>query len=523
MTLKFRILLSCGSLLLACASAGLFGLYNLNQSINAYARTISEDFAQERTASLMLVNFKTQVQEWKNVLLRGKDPKQLDKYWAAFQVHASQVQASANGLTKSLPPGEARDLTEKFSRAHAKMSVRYQAGFEAFKASGADPAAGDVAVKGMDREPSELLLAAGSKIIEASGASVQRAEQGRERANALSLSLLICVAALGCMGAVMLARSIYREIGAEPSAARAVATQISAGNLAVRIDFQKAHSHSVMAAMSTMRDSLALLVGQVRSGSDSMALASTEIACGNVDLSQRTEQQAGALQQAAASMEQMGDAVNKNAEGALQAKQLALRACTVAAQGGAVVSEVVSTMLGINQSSKQIADIVGVIDSIAFQTNILALNAAVEAARAGEQGRGFAVVASEVRSLAQRSAAAAKEIKALISDSVGRVEQGNLQVARAGATMADVVAAIQGVSDIMGDISRASGDQSTSVAQVGAAVLQIDRSTQQNAALVEQSASATEALRQQADSLVRAVAVFKLAPGLGNVGGFALT
>ena len=522
LTLKARILLSSGSLLLACAGAGLFGLYNLNQSIDAYAKTISVDYAQERTASLMLVDFKTQVQEWKNVLLRGKDAMQLDKYWAAFQAHAGQVQASANRLAKSLPAGEARVLTEKFASAHAEMGVRYQAGFEAFKASGADPATGDAAVKGMDREPSELLLAVGSKIIEASSASVQRAEQGRDRANLQSLSLLLLVAVIGCVGAVMLARSIYCEIGAEPSAARAVATEISAGNLAVDIAFQKAHGQSLMAAMLTMRDSLALLVGQVRSGSDSMAIASTEIASGNADLSQRTEQQAGALQQATASMEQMGSAVNQNAEGALQAKQLAQRACEVAVQGGATVNEVVSTMLGINQSSKQIADIVGVIDGIAFQTNILALNAAVEAARAGEQGRGFAVVASEVRSLAQRSAGAAKEIKALISDSVRRVEQGNLQVARAGATMADVVAAIQGVSDIMGDISLASGNQSASVAQVGAAVMQIDRSTQQNAALVEQSASATEALRQQANRLVHAVGAFKLAPALGNGNGISL-
>jgi methyl-accepting chemotaxis protein len=243
-----------------------------------------------------------------------------------------------------------------------------------------------------------------------------------------------------------------------------------------------------------------------------VATASAQIAQGNQDLSQRTEQQAAALQQTAASMEQLGSTVKLNADNARQANQLALSASGVAVQGGEVVNQVVATMKGIQDSSRRIADIIGVIDGIAFQTNILALNAAVEAARAGEQGRGFAVVATEVRSLAQRSATAAREIKTLISASVERVEQGTAQVDLAGAKMAEIVGSVQRVTDIMAEISAASAEQSSGVNQVGQAVTQMDQTTQQNAALVEEGTAAAESLKGQAQQLVQAVAVFRLAP-----------
>ncbi len=266
----------------------------------------------------------------------------------------------------------------------------------------------------------------------------------------------------------------------------------------------------LIAAMAAMQKSLAAVVSTVRRNSDSVATASAEIAQGNGDLSKRTEQQASALQETAASMEQLSSTVKQNADNARQANQLALGASTVAAQGGEVVAHVVETMKGINDSSKRIADIIGVIDGIAFQTNILALNAAVEAARAGELGRGFAVVASEVRSLAQRSAEAAKEIKGLITTSVERVAQGAALVDQAGATMTDVVGSIRRVTDIMAEISSASIEQSAGVTQIGQAVSHMDQTTQQNAALVEQSAAAAESLKVQANALVQAVAVFKL-------------
>ncbi len=267
---------------------------------------------------------------------------------------------------------------------------------------------------------------------------------------------------------------------------------------------------ALLGAVSDMQTSLGQVVGNVRRNSESVATASAQIAQGNQDLSQRTEEQAAALEETAASMAQLSSTVKQNADNARQANQLALSASTIAIQGGKVVGQVVDTMKGIDESSKRIAEIIGVIDGIAFQTNILALNAAVEAARAGEQGRGFAVVASEVRSLAGRSADAAKEIKALIHTSVERVGQGTALVDRAGATMTEVVTSIRRVTDIMGEISAASSEQSARVAQVGEAVGQMDQATQQNAALVEESAAAAESLRSQARQLVDAVAIFRL-------------
>ena len=290
-----------------------------------------------------------------------------------------------------------------------------------------------------------------------------------------------------------------------------VANAVAQGHLNQTIDTSgKDEVAVVMQALDVMQTSLSQVVATVRQGSESVATASAEIAQGNHDLSARTEHQASALEQTAASMEELGSTVRQNADSAAQANQLARRASEVAVQGGAVVAEVVTTMHGINASSRKIADIIGVIDGIAFQTNILALNAAVEAARAGEQGRGFAVVASEVRSLAGRSAEAAKEIKLLISASVDRVAQGSVLVDKAGTTMAEVVAAIRSATAIMGEISTSSREQSLGVSQVGEAVIQMDQVTQQNAALVEQMAAAASSMRAQAQDLVDAVAVFVL-------------
>jgi methyl-accepting chemotaxis protein len=266
----------------------------------------------------------------------------------------------------------------------------------------------------------------------------------------------------------------------------------------------------LMRALDNMQSSLSTVVRQVRQGAESVASASAEIASGNMDLSNRTEIQAGALERTDASMAELGEAVKHNAASTRQANQLALQASTVAVKGGEVVGQVVQTMQGINASSRKIADIIQVIDGIAFQTNILALNAAVEAARAGEQGRGFAVVASEVRSLAGRSAEAAKEIKALINASVERVEHGSDLVDRAGVTMTEVVNSIKRVTELMGEISAANNEQSTDVSEVAEVVMQMDQTTQQNAALVEQMAAAASSLRSQAQDLVQTVAIFKL-------------
>ena len=315
---------------------------------------------------------------------------------------------------------------------------------------------------------------------------------------------------LAAVAGALITRSIVLQLGAEPGTATQLAQSVASGNLGVTIRLRAGDTTSLMAQLQSMQASLVQLVTQVRQGSEQVASASAEIAQGNHDLSARTEQQASSLEETAASMEQMSATVRQNADSAAEANQLALRASAVAVQGGEVVAEVVTTMQGINDSSKRIADIIGVIDGIAFQTNILALNAAVEAARAGEQGRGFAVVASEVRSLAGRSAEAAKEIKLLISASVDRVAQGTVLVDKAGATMTEVVSAIRRVTGIVGEISAASGEQSAGVSQIGEAVGQIDLVTQQNAALVEQMAAAASSMKSQADDLVAAVAVFTL-------------
>ena len=322
----------------------------------------------------------------------------------------------------------------------------------------------------------------------------------------LGVGTLIAVA-LGALLAFTVTRSIVQPVQRGKQAAESIAD----GDLTHPIEASgNDETGQLLQALATMQSRLATIVGNVRHNAEGVATASVEIASGNNDLSARTEQQASALQQTAASMEELGSTVRQNADNARTANQLAMSASTVAQQGGDVVAEVVETMKGINDSSRKIADIISVIDGIAFQTNILALNAAVEAARAGEQGRGFAVVAGEVRSLAGRSAEAAKEIKGLIGTSVERVERGTALVDKAGATMSEVVASIRRVTEIMGEISAASSEQSQGVSQVGEAITQMDQATQQNAALVEQSAAAADSLKTQAGQLVDAVAVFRL-------------
>ena len=346
-----------------------------------------------------------------------------------------------------------------------------------------------------------------------------RAEYDAALARYGTIRAVAVVAVLAGIGfAVVFGYFLIRGLSRDLNHAVEAADTVAEGDLTQAIHTE-GHDEiaRLLQAMAKMRDNLARVVAGVRENAESVATGSSQIAQGNHDLSNRTEEQASALEETAATMEQLGTTVRHNADNARQANQLAQGASTVAVRGGEVVGEVVQTMRGINDSSKKIADIISVIDSIAFQTNILALNAAVEAARAGEQGRGFAVVASEVRSLAQRSAEAAREIKGLITASVERVEQGTALVDQAGATMQEVVSSIRRVTDIMGEISSASTEQSSGVAQVGEAVSQMDQATQQNAALVEQSAAAAESLKEQAQKLVQAVAVFRLAPG-GLVG-----
>lgn len=326
-----------------------------------------------------------------------------------------------------------------------------------------------------------------------------------------TLNVLVSLVTLTMVGLALFSWYMGRVLKQRIATSRQVAERVRDGDLTVQAhDDSRDEFSPLLATLNIMQSSLIKVVSEVRGNSESVATASAQIAQGNQDLSQRTEEQASALQQTAATMDQLGSTVRNNADNSVQAKELAHGASDLASEGGAVVGQVVATMKGINDSSKKIADIIAVIDGIAFQTNILALNAAVEAARAGEQGRGFAVVAGEVRNLAQRSAEAAKEIKKLITDSVEQVDQGTRLVGQAGSTMGEIVEAIKRVSDIVTEISSASVQQSSGVGQVGQAVSQMDQATQQNAALVEESAAAAESLKQQAQQLVQAVAVFKL-------------
>nr|WP_315238544.1 methyl-accepting chemotaxis protein [uncultured Albidiferax sp.] len=507
LSLKLPLAFAAAMVLVLCAA--LFGIYQLNQSLATYQTTVQDRHANERAIGNLLNNFKVQVQEWKNVLLRGKNPEQLARYWKAFEAKESEITQAASQLQQALPPGDARGLVERFAQAHQAMGASYRKGFEAFKAADFDPTVGDKAVQGMDREPAKLLDEAEKAIATDSRAVADLAAQNGQRATTISLVVMLVVCLAVMVASWRFSRTITTRIGHALGVSQAVAN----GDLtAAHAVAGKDELADLLNALHSMQASLAQVVGSVRASAESVSSASQQISAGNHDLSARTEAQASALEETVASMEELGATIQQNTEGAQQANQLAQQASSVAVRGSEVFTRAAGTMTGIAQASHKIADIVGVIDGIAFQTNILALNAAVEAARAGEQGRGFAVVASEVRLLAQRSAEAAREIKGLIQASVQRMAQGTALVDESGAAMQEVVASIRRVTDIMGDISAASREQTLGVQQISEAVTQIDQTTQQNAALVEQSAAAADSLRHQAEELVHTVSVFRLNP-----------
>ncbi|SEA41550.1 methyl-accepting chemotaxis protein [Variovorax sp. YR216] len=359
----------------------------------------------------------------------------------------------------------------------------------------------------LNRELNEMIDKLAAVNLAGASKADQTADAVYASARVWVVGLLIGSIVVGLVLALTIARAVAKPL----TDAVKVAQSVAAGDLTSRIDAQTTdETGMLLAALKEMNGSLVKIVSEVRTGTDTIATASGQIASGNQDLSSRTEEQASSLEETAASMEELTSTVKQNADNARQANQLAVSASEVAVRGGSVVNQVVDTMGSINASSRKIVDIIGVIDGIAFQTNILALNAAVEAARAGEQGRGFAVVASEVRNLAQRSAAAAKEIKTLIDDSVGKVEEGSKQVAEAGRTMEEIVESVKRVTDIMGEITAASQEQTSGIEQINQAITQMDQVTQQNAALVEEAAAAAGSLQEQATSLVKSVSIFRL-------------
>lgn len=509
MNLSQKIPLAFGTALILTLGAGSGGLWMAGRALDTFQTDVQERMADERATAALEGRFKTQVQEWKNTLLRGMDNALLEKHWKAFQTEEKAVADGAKQLSERLALSEPTLKAEmdRFIATHQRMSVAYRAGLEKFKAAGLEASVGDGAVRGVDREPARLITDINTKLAKRNAEIAEGAYTKGRQAVMWSVGLMLLACLGGVSIALMLTRSVTRPLQQAIGAARTIAS----GDLTQHIEgHDQDEAGRLLAALSDMQTKLKQLVDNVRRDAEHVATASAQIAQGNGDLAERTEQQASALQETASSMEELGATIKQNAEHAKQASHLATTASEVATRGGEVVGRVVDTMRGIHDASRRIVDIIGVIDGIAFRTNILALNAAVEAARAGEQGRGFAVVASEVRSLAQRSADAAREIKGLINTSVEQVSQGTALVDTAGNTMGEVVSSIQRVTQIIADISRASQEQSEGVSQVNASVAGMDSGTQQNAALVEQTSAAAESLRNQAQHLVVTVNNFRV-------------
>ena len=463
------------------------------------------------------------VREWRGLtelnvtravaIAKSSGLSQLEEYYAPLMKDTS---ARISELQKDL---EASVVSEKGKALLADVAEKRKTYLDIRKdliahLKAGDPLAAEAMLDAKMLPAAQAYLGSQQQILDYQNGLAAKNNQEVAEALARTKLLLGGLLAVGLAVGILMAWSLARSVTAPVREAVHAAEVIASGDLTHRLDSQRRDEFGdLLRTIGRMQESLRALVGQVRASTDSIGTASVQIATGNQDLSARTEQAASNLQQTASSMEQLTGTVKQSADSARQANQLAASAAEVAQRGGSVVSQVVSTMDEINASSKKISDIIGVIDGIAFQTNILALNAAVEAARAGEQGRGFAVVASEVRSLAQRSAEAAKEIKGLIGASVDKVETGSRLVSDAGSTMNEIVASVQRVSDIIGEITAAAAEQSDGIGQVNTAVTQLDQMTQQNAALVEESAAAAESLKEQAQRLAQVVATFRLAEG----------
>ncbi|ASU40306.1 methyl-accepting chemotaxis protein [Herbaspirillum sp. meg3] len=478
----------------------------LNQQMST---VVNQTYPKTVLASDIINQENLIIRATRNLLLMT-DPAQIKLQNDLIPVAIKTIAADMDALDKGIKSEKGRTLFQEIQRARADYANASDQVLKSIAAGDRDKALNQLFTGGTFDLQQKYLKSLNElnkyqdQLMKDASLSVEN-----EYSSARNLIIALTTAAmlLACVIAYLTTRSITQPLNHAVNLAETVA----AGDLTSRIDSSaKDETGKLLAALQTMNSRLQQIVGEVRVSTDTIATASSEIATGNLDLSSRTEQQASSLEETASAMEELTSTVKQNADNARQANQLAASASTVAVEGGSVVGQVVNTMESINESSRKIVDIISVIDGIAFQTNILALNAAVEAARAGEQGRGFAVVASEVRSLAQRSAAAAKEIKTLIDDSVDKVGQGSKLVAQAGVTMDEVVASVKRVTDVMGEITAASQEQSDGIEQVNQAITQMDQTTQQNAALVEQAAAAAQSLQDQAGRLSQVVSVFKI-------------
>jgi methyl-accepting chemotaxis protein-1 (serine sensor receptor) len=489
-------------------AAALYGFAAARSGLEAVGRVNDTLIAQAIQSQSLQASFKEQVQAWMSVLVRGHDADALEKSWKQFTYREREVRRLGEKLQEDVALPEAKDLLGRFLKAHAAMGEEYREGLETFKASGFDAKQVDRDAKGLEDAPTDLIEEIVDLLREEARAAVTRARA--EAARRLEISLaLIAAATLGALLAcsLLLMRAVVRPL----AYAVRVTERVAEGDLTVQVAASsRDETGRLLHGLRAMRDGLAEAVAVIRRSAQHVGTASREIAAGHANLSSRTEEQASSLEETAASMEELATTVRHNTENARQAQQLALGTSQAAAEGGKVMTEAVGRMSGVSEASRKIADIIGVIDAIAFQTNILALNAAVDAARAGEQGRGFAVVAAEVRALAQRVATAAKEIKGLIQNSVEEVGAGTKLVEAAGRKMEDIVASVKRVTDVMSEMAAASAEQLSGIDQVSRTVTQMDQVVQENAAMVEQTAAATEAMAVQAEQLVQAVSRFTL-------------
>ncbi|WP_343583675.1 methyl-accepting chemotaxis protein [Herbaspirillum sp.] len=492
-------------LLLAMAAFGTSRLFMLNSQIDD---VINDKYPKTVLANDIIDKVNLTARASRNILLMS-DPGQIAKEIQVIQEASLKNQASIDKLDSMISGEKGRALMKDVQEARAKYNAGREEVLKLAQAGAKDEATAVLLEKVRPVQLNymntvEALIKHQNQLMHESGEEAK--DEYQEARN-----LMIALGTLAIVFAALTAWLVTRSITSPLNRAVKVAETVAAGDLTSQIDASgRDETGQLLRALRTMNDNLLNIVTQVRVGTDTISTASSQIAAGNLDLSSRTEEQASSLEETASSMEELTATVRQNAENAREANQLAISASAVAVEGGNVVGQVVDTMSAINESSRKIVDIIGVIDGIAFQTNILALNAAVEAARAGEQGRGFAVVASEVRTLAQRSAAAAKEIKQLIDDSVDKVDSGSKLVDQAGQTMSEVVASVKRVTDIVGDITDASREQGEGIEQINQAVTQMDQVTQQNAALVEEAAAAAQSLQHQASNLSEIVGVFKI-------------
>ncbi len=503
-----RLAVGFGLVVFMLIGTALLGIVRMSAIDRATDLAVNDSYPKVARANQVLEGISETAIRMRNLLFMS-DPVQIKGELDEIGRARKEVTEHLAEIGKRLYTPKGREIFAGIEDARAKYRVQQAQFLKLVEEGKKDEAAAQLLDKVIPEQQVYFgkvkgLIELGGKMMEQSGAEAS----AQYRSGTM---ILLALAAVAVVVAIAFAWWVTRSITRPLDQAVQVARTVAAGDLSSRIEvLSKDETGQLMQSLKDMNDSLAKIVAQVRGGTGSITTAAGEIAAGNQDLSARTEQQASSLEETASSMEELTSTVKQNADNAQQANKLAQSASEVAVRGGAVVAQVVDTMGAINESSKKIVDIIGVIDGIAFQTNILALNAAVEAARAGEQGRGFAVVASEVRNLAQRSAAAAREVKALIGDSVDKVESGTRLVDEAGGTMQEIVSSIRRVTDIMGEITAASREQTSGIEQINEAIAQMDQVTQQNAALVEEAAAAAESLNDQATSLAEVVTLFKL-------------